>query len=142
MTVRVLGNDDLGALVTAVLKNPIENLFIGSRVKMGGLDPFRLGCEIWGYERDGELLSLCHNGSNLVVANGMPEALEAFAQRIGPRTATASIMGPAEQTLMLWRRLCELWPRSWSTYRDLRADQPLMLLHKPSLVEPDPGSGR
>ncbi len=138
MTVRVLGNDDLSAVVAVILKNPIENLFIGSRVKLGGLDPYTLGCEVWGFERDGELVSLCHNGSNLVIANADPQAVEAFAQHIGPRSGTASIMGPAEPTLTLWRRLCELWPRGWSAYRDLRPDQPLMLLDKPSEVEPDP----
>ncbi|WP_028709467.1 DUF4081 domain-containing GNAT family N-acetyltransferase [Propionicicella superfundia] len=138
MTVRVLGNDDLGALVDVVLTNPIENLFIGSRVKAGGLDPYTLGCEVWGFERDGKLVALCHNGSNLVLANADAEAVEAFAQRIGPRSATASIMGPAEPTLALWRRLCQLWPRGWSAYRELRPDQPLMLLTNPSDVPPDP----
>lgn len=138
MTVRVLGNDDLGALVSAVLKNPVENLFIGSRVKMGGLDPYTLGCEVWGYERDGEVVALCHNGSNLVVANADADAIEAFAQRIGPRTSTASIMGPAGPTLALWRRLCELWPRGWGAYREMRPDQPLMVLKDPSRVAPDP----
>lgn len=138
MTVRPLGSDDLQALVGVVLTSPIENLFIGSRVKSGGLDPFTLGCEIWGYERDGELAALCHNGSNLVLANADDEAIDAFARRIGPRTQTAAIMGPARQTLALWRRLCDLWPRSWPYYRELRANQPLMLLRNPSDVEADP----
>lgn len=102
------------------------------------MDPFTLGCEIWGFERDGELVSLCHNGSNLVVANADDEAIEAFARRIGPRLQTASIMGPAAGTLALWRRLCELWPQSWPHYRELRANQPLMLLRNPSEVAPDP----
>lgn len=138
MTVRPLGSGDLQALVKAILVNPIENLFIGSRVKAGGIDPFTLGCEILGYERDGELVALCHNGSNLVLANADDEAIAAFASRIGPRTTTASIMGPARQTLSLWRRLCELWPQSWPYYRELRSNQPLMLLRNPSDVEPDP----
>lgn len=120
------------------MANPIENLFIGSRVKTGGLDPVTLGCEIWGYERAGRPLALCHNGSNLVLANADDEAIDAFARRIGPRTQTASIMGPASQTLALWRRLCELWPRSWPYYRDMRPNQPLMVLRNKSGVEPDP----
>jgi RimJ/RimL family protein N-acetyltransferase len=138
MTVRVLTNDDLAALVAVVLKSPVENLFIGSRVKSAGLDPFTLGCEVWGFERDGEIVALCHHGSNLVLANADAEAIDAFAQRIGPRSGTASIMGPAEPTLALWRRLRELWPRGWGAYRELRPDQPLMVLRNPSDVAPDP----
>lgn len=138
MTVRVLGNDDLAALISVVLKNPIENLFIGSRVSMGGLDPFTLGCEVWGFERHGEIVALCHNGTNLVVANADAEAINAFAQRIGPRSGTASIMGPAGPTLALWRRLCELWPRGWGHPREMRPEQPLMVLRDPSHVAPDP----
>lgn len=138
MTVRVLTNNDLEELVSIVLMSPLENLFIGSRVKTGGLDPFILGCEVWGYEVDGKLVSLCHNGSNLVVANAGPDAIAAFARRIGPRSDTASIMGPAEPTMALWRELHGLWPRGWSAYREVRANQPLMELKSPSDVDPDP----
>ena len=70
-----------------------------SRVQVAGLDPWRLGGEMWGWYADGRLRSLCYAGANLVPICATPEAVRAFAdraRRAGRRCS--SIVGPAEPT--------------------------------------------
>ncbi|WP_369209253.1 DUF4081 domain-containing protein, partial [Streptomyces sp. PU-14G] len=43
-----------------------NNAFVTARVLASGLDPWRLGGEMWGWYRDGRLEALCYNGANLV----------------------------------------------------------------------------
>ena len=82
--VRVLGRDDLPAALRLLAARPVENVFVASRIRAAGLEPASLGCPVWGYERDGELRSLCHAGSNLVPVNADPDALAAWTEFAGP----------------------------------------------------------
>ena len=36
-------------------RDPVDNVFVGSRVEAAGLDPWRLGGEMWGHVADGKL---------------------------------------------------------------------------------------
>ena len=88
------------------LAAPVENVFVASRVRSSGLEQASLGCPIWGYERDGVLRALCHAGSNLVPVNADEDAVEAWAEFAGPQRMCASIIGPSDVAMTLWRR----WP--------------------------------
>ncbi|MFF9014439.1 GNAT family N-acetyltransferase [Streptomyces sp. NPDC014870] len=135
-TTRVLEPADLGAALAVLESAPVENAFVTARVQAAGLDPWRLGGEMWGWYTDGRLRSLCYSGANLVPVCATPDAVRAFADR-ARRTGRrcSSIVGPAEPTTQLWNLL----EPSWGPARDIRAHQPLMVTEAPSAtVEADP----
>jgi uncharacterized protein len=135
-TTRVLEPSDLGAALAILESEPVANAFVTSRVQVAGLDPWRLGGEMWGWYADGRLRSLCYSGANLVPICATPEAVRAFADR-ARRTGRrcSSIVGPAESTTQLWRLL----EPSWGPARDVRSHQPLMVTEQlPATIEPDP----
>ncbi|NUL04974.1 GNAT family N-acetyltransferase [Streptomyces lunaelactis] len=135
-TTRVLEPSDLGAALAIMESEPVANAFVTSRVQVAGLDPWRLGGEMWGWYADGRLRSLCYSGANLVPICATPEAVRAFADR-ARRTGRrcSSIVGPAESTAQLWRLL----EPSWGPARDVRAHQPLMVTEQlADGIEPDP----
>ncbi|MEV4975631.1 GNAT family N-acetyltransferase [Streptomyces scopuliridis] len=135
-TTRVLEPSELDAALAILESEPVENAFVTSRVQVAGLDPWRLGGEMWGWYADGRLRSLCYSGANLVPICATPEAVRAFADR-ARRTGRrcSSIVGPAEPTTQLWRLL----EPSWGPAREIRAHQPLMVTEQVSAaVAPDP----
>ncbi len=134
---RVLGREDLPAVLRLLARRPIENVFVGSRIRAAGVEASSLGCPIWGYERDGELRSLCHAGANLVPVNADADAVDAWTEFAGPDRMCFSIIGPSTIALDLWRRLAERWGTPWSKVRDVRAKQPVMAISGPPAVEPD-----
>ncbi|MGW7357399.1 GNAT family N-acetyltransferase [Streptomyces sp. NPDC054802] len=135
-TTRVLDPGELGAALAILESEPVTNAFVTSRVQVAGLDPWRLGGEMWGWYADGHLRSLCYSGANLVPICATPEAVRAFAdraRRAGRRCS--SIVGPAEPTTQLWRLL----EPNWGPARDVRPNQPLMVTDRvPADIEPDP----
>lgn len=135
-TTRVLEPRDLEAALDILGREPVQNAFVTSRVQIAGLDPWRLGGEMWGWYADGELRSLCYAGANLVPVCAEPDAVRAFADR-ARRTGRrcSSIVGPAEATGLLW----QLLEPSWGPARDVRSCQPLMVMEQPSTaVTADP----
>ncbi|MFD6993570.1 GNAT family N-acetyltransferase [Streptomyces sp. NPDC059943] len=135
-TTRVLDPGELGAALAILESEPVANAFVASRVQAAGLDPWRLGGEMWGWYADGRLRSLCYSGANLVPICASPEAVRAFADR-ARRTGRrcSSIVGPAEPTAQLWRLL----EPNWGPAREVRANQPLMVTEQvPDTVRPDP----
>lgn len=135
-TTRVLEPSDLGAALAVLESEPVTNAFVTSRVQIAGLDPWRLGGEMWGWYADGHLRSLCYSGANLVPICATPEAVRAFAdraRRAGRRCS--SIVGPAGPTTQLWRLL----EPGWGPAREVRANQPVMVTESPSAdVAADP----
>jgi predicted GNAT family acetyltransferase len=135
-TTRVLEPSELGAALAILESEPVANAFVTSRVQVAGLDPWRLGGEMWGWYAEGRLRSLCYSGANLVPICATPEAVRGFAdraRRAGRRCS--SIVGPAEPTARLW----ELLRPSWGPAREVRSNQPLMVTeHPPANVAPDP----
>ena len=135
-TTRVLAPGELGEALALLESEPVNNAFVTSRVQVAGLDPWRLGGEMWGWYEGGRLRSLCYSGANLVPICATPEAVRAFAER-ARRTGRrcSSIVGPAEPTAQLWRLL----EPSWGPARDVRANQPLMVTEQmPQDITPDP----
>ncbi len=97
----------------------------------------QVGATVWGMERGGHLDAMCWVGANLVpVCDGDDtEALDAFAdaaRRHGRRCS--SIVGEARPVLGLWERLQD----AWGPARDVRADQPSLVIDGPPAVAPDP----
>ncbi|MEU9194668.1 GNAT family N-acetyltransferase [Streptomyces hundungensis] len=135
-TTRVLDPGDLGAALAILESDPVANAFVTSRVQIAGLDPWRLGGEMWGWYADGRLRSLCYSGANLVPICATPEAVRSFADR-ARRTGRrcSSIVGPAEPTARLW----QLLEPHWGPARDVRPHQPLMVAERmPDDIAPDP----
>ncbi|HET9381716.1 MAG TPA: GNAT family N-acetyltransferase, partial [Streptomyces sp.] len=130
------GPDDLGAALAVLESDPVTNAFVTARVHVAGLDPWRLGGEMWGWYEHGMLTSLCYAGANLVPICATPRAVRAFAdraRRAGRRCSSG--VGPAGPTGQLWRLL----EPSWGPAREVRAHQPLMVTGRmPAGVAPDP----
>jgi predicted GNAT family acetyltransferase len=137
-SVRVLNRSDLPAAIRILSTKPVENVFVASRVRSAGLEQSSLGCPVWGYERDGMLRALCHAGSNLVPVNADDDAIAAWADFAGAQRICASIIGPSEVALALWRRLADRWGASWGETRNVRPHQPVMAIASPPSVAPDP----
>ncbi|TDT32905.1 GNAT family N-acetyltransferase [Naumannella halotolerans] len=135
--VRVVCDADLDAVTALLATKPVESVFVASRIAAYGLDPFRLGCPVWGWFREGELKALCHAGSNLIPFGADDEALSAFAEQAGVRRRCTSIGGPSASVMPLWQELCTRG-RDWRAVREVRARQPLMMIDRPSPVPADP----
>jgi uncharacterized protein len=132
---RLLTDSDRDEAVALCDRDPVMNVFVGSRIRAAGLDPLRLGAQVWGYPDSGQLAALCYAGANLVPVAFVPEAVDAFADRArlqGRRCS--SIAGPAAVVGPLWDRLAPYWGRP----RSLRARQPVMAISSCPLVPPDP----
>ncbi len=134
---RVLDNQDLDEALALLDRNRVANVFVRSRISRAGLDPWLLGCQVVGWERDGELVSLAHLGSNLVAVDADAEALDAYVRYLGPHRRSASIMGVAEPTIALWEGLSQRWGGQWSSVRDMRPVQPLMAIRETPQVGVD-----
>ncbi len=132
---RVLAARDLPDVLALLEVDPVTDVFVASRVGAAGLDPWRLGAEVWGYGERGRLESVCYAGANLVPCQASPEALRAFtdrARRQGRRCS--SIVGPAGDVLELWRQL----EPHWGQAREVRHDQPLLAIDTAPAVAADP----
>jgi predicted GNAT family acetyltransferase len=131
----VLGAADLEEVRELLARNPVEDVFVGSRVEACGLDAWRLGAEIWGYGERGALSSLCYAGANLVPVQATADAVDAFADRARRQgRRCSSIVGTAGAALGLWGLL----EPSWGPAREVRPNLPLMAIDDACDVEPDP----
>ncbi|MBV9098257.1 MAG: GNAT family N-acetyltransferase [Frankiaceae bacterium] len=133
--VRVLDDRDVPEVLEILGRDPVTNVFVASRIEAAGLDPWRLGAEMWGHSVDGQLVGLCYAGANVVPVAAGPSGVEVFAdraRRYGRRCS--SIVGPHDLVAPMWRRL----EPAWGPARDVRPDQPLMVTTRPPAVEPDP----
>ena len=134
-SLRVLRPEDLADVRELLQRDPVADVFVASRVEAVGLDPARLGGEMWGYTVDGRLEALCHAGANLVPVQAGSEAVRAFAER-GRRQGRrcASIVGDRTAVSELWAELAPVWGPA----RDVRDPQPLMAISGPSAIPVDP----
>lgn len=139
---RTLGDHDLRAALEVCAQDPVGSVLAAARLEQAVVVGMRsAGGTLWGYEVDDELVALCWAGANLVpvipsddprvVADAL-DAFAALARDAGRRCS--SIVGPADAVLGLWERLSRVWPRA----REIRADQPSMVIDRAPLVGPDP----
>jgi predicted GNAT family acetyltransferase len=131
---RLLTAADLPALRPLLDRDPVAHCFVASRVETVGLDPWRLGAELWGYGGS-RLEAACFAGANLVPVGDAPAALSAFADRARRQgRRCSSIVGPAHAVAHLWDRL----EPHWGPAREVRASQPLLATSVPPAVPGDP----
>jgi hypothetical protein len=136
---RVLDDRDLPAVRDLLTHNPVADVFVASRVGAAGLDPWRLGAEIWGHVVDGRLTSACYSGANLWPVGASPASARVFADRARRQgRRCSSIVGTADGVLEMWRHL----EPAWGPARDVRDDQPLLAISSAPVTAPDPAVRR
>lgn len=134
-SLRLLTDHDRDEVLALCDRDPIANVFVGSRLRSTSLDPVRLGGQVWGYSEGGQLTSACYSGANLVPVEAGPDAITAFAGRARMQgRRCSSIVGPAGAVSQLW----DLLAPSWGRPRDVRPVQPVLAISGPPLIEPDP----
>ncbi|HEY1623027.1 MAG TPA: GNAT family N-acetyltransferase [Streptosporangiaceae bacterium] len=134
-TVRLLDERDRGAVLAICDRDPVNNVFVSSRVRTLGLTPGRLGAQLWGHTSSGKLDSLCYSGANLVPVAATPEAIVAFADRaLRQGRRCSSVVGPARELQGLWALLRP----HWGPAREVRPVQPVLAMNGPPLVAADP----
>jgi predicted GNAT family acetyltransferase len=136
---RLLDERDLSGVLSVLDSDPVAACMVAARVEVAGLDPWRLGGEVWAFDQrlrgGGRLDGLCFAGPNLVPLRGSGPALRGFADRARRRgRMCSSLVGPADQVLGLWQELAP----DWGPAREVRADQPLLALTGPPAIAPDP----
>ncbi|MCK9897757.1 DUF4081 domain-containing GNAT family N-acetyltransferase [Frankia sp. AgB32] len=132
---RLLDDRDLPAVRELLARNPVADVFVASRVEAAGLDPWRLGAEMWGHTVDGRLAALCYSGANLWPVAAGPASARLFAERARRQgRRCSSVVGVSSSVMTMWRYLEPTWGRA----REVRADQPLLVIDGPPLVAPDP----
>jgi uncharacterized protein len=132
---RLLDERDRAAVLALCEADPVVNVFVASRVRALGLDPGRLGAQVWGCEQGGKLTSACYCGANLVpVEVGTPQEIVAYADRaVRHGRRCSSVVGQADVVTQLWQHLLPCWGPA----REVRPVQPLMAISGPPRVEPD-----
>lgn len=134
--IRALISTDVSDARELIARDPISNCFVDSRVRSAGVDPWRLGGEMWGYFDDDDVMrSLLYVGANLVPVATTEAARAAFADRLrqtGRRSS--SIVGIDEEVLDLWRLL----EASWGPSREVRERQPLLVMDSDPTGDIDP----
>jgi uncharacterized protein len=137
---RPLVDRDRAAALEICAEDPVANVFVESRIRAFGVDPGRLGAQLWGFEQAGRLESICYAGANLVpVQASSPAAITAFAERaIRQGRRCSSVVGPSVAVRELWGILRPYWGPA----RDVRAAQPLMAIETASRIAPDPAVRR
>ena len=136
---RLLDDRDRAAALAVCGIDPVANVFVASRIQALGLEPGRLGAQLWGFEQGGQLTSLCYAGANLVPVQATPAAVAAFAERaLRQGRRCSSLVGPSAALAELWGYLRP----HWGPPRDVRASQPLMAIDGPAQIAADPGVRR
>lgn len=131
---RQLGSRDISQVLDVLDADPVAACMVAARVQEFGLEPRAFQGELWS--RGGPQESLCFSGANLVPLRGDRDDLRAFADRAtrGPRLCS-SVVGRSELALPLW----EMLVGEWGPARELRSEQPLLAMRRPSTVTPDAG---
>ena len=132
---RILDDRDRDEVLSICDREPVTNVFVGARVHAVGLNPARLGAQIWGHYAGNRLTSLCYAGANLVPVAATPDAIAAFAERArlqGRRCS--SLVGPEPDVAALW----QLLRPHWGPPRDVRAVQPVLSMSGPAACPADP----
>jgi predicted GNAT family acetyltransferase len=134
-SLRLLNDRDLGDVLELCDRDPVVNVFVSARVREAGLDPVRLGGQMWGFLPGGKLTSACYAGANLVPVAATEAAATAFAGRARMQgRRCSSIVGPADAVRQMWRLLRPYWGEP----REIRDSQPVMAISGPPLAAPDP----
>jgi len=131
---RRLGPSDLARVRQLIDRDPVTNVFVGSRIQSTGLEPRRLNGEVWGYGTDGDLSSACHVAANLIPVEATDAAIRVFAEHAAAQgRRCSSLVGLQGAIAPLWEHL----EPHWGPARSVRPDQPFMTMRAPSPLRPD-----
>ena len=134
-SLRLLTDHDREEVLALCDRDPVTNVFVSSRIRAVGMEPARLGGQVWGYSDGGQLTSVCYSGANLVPVAADSAAIAAYSARARMQgRRCSSIVGPAAAVTELWSQLEPHWGRP----RDIRRVQPVLSIAGPPLAEPDP----
>ncbi len=134
--VRALGEAERAAVERVLDLDPFAGAQVAERVATHGLSWWRADGRIYGYGAGRRVESLCWSGAHVVPVGATSGAVAAFADLLGsaPR-GCSSIIGRADAVLGLWERL----GGQWGPARDVRPNQPLLVIEGEPLVAGDPG---
>lgn len=134
-SLRLLTDHDREEVLALCDRDPVSNVFVSSRIRAVGLEPARLGAQVWGYTEGGQLASACYSGANLVPVEASSAAVGAYAARARMQgRRCSSIVGRADAVAELWGLL----EPHWGTPREIRPVQPVMTISGPPRAVPDP----
>ncbi|UNX55913.1 DUF4081 domain-containing protein [Georgenia sp. TF02-10] len=132
--VRSLGGADRAAALELCRRDPVGAVLAAVQVEALG-QPAPPGTALLGVVDGDRLDALCWAGSNLVPVGVRGAAADVLAEHLLRRSRRcSSIVGPADQVLELW----DLLAATWSRPREVRADQPSMVLDGDPAVPADP----
>lgn len=139
---RVLDDADVRAALGVCALDPVGSVLAAARIEQAQSTGIRAaGGALWGFEVDGSLRAVCWAGANMVPVVPVDDphlasrALDAFAERAKDHgRRCSSIVGPARSVLGLWERLRPTWPGA----REVRDDQPSMVIDAAPRITPDP----
>ncbi|WP_277212735.1 GNAT family N-acetyltransferase [Isoptericola croceus] len=144
---RVLGPADLAAARRVCAADPVSSVLAAARIDVADRSGLAAaGGELWGYPESGPLVAVCWAGANLVPVvpaslgrETVDEAVAAFAAAARVRgRRSSSIVGEKGVVQHLWELLSRVWPAP----REVRTDQPSLVIDRDPDVEPDPGVRR
>ena len=136
MDARVLGDSDREQVRALLGEEPVQNVFVASRVDAGVLSG-TTGGELWGFPAAG-VRALLHVGANLVPIGADERARTAFVRAVGPHRGFSAIVGRTDQVMPLWRALAQRWGEPFRRVRVVRDRQPVLATTSRCPVEPDP----
>lgn len=125
---------DMESVLAFCRAQPVEAALLGEHVEAMMTAP-QLREQLLGVSTPAGLSGLCWTGGNMVplgIAPGTVSEVAAEVRRRGRRFS--SIVGPADQVMPLWHLMA---PYS-ATPRDVREDQPSMVIDGDPQVAPDP----
>ncbi|MCL2455184.1 MAG: DUF4081 domain-containing protein [Micrococcales bacterium] len=139
---QVLGDRHVPEALRLCAADPVASVLASSRLLSASRSSLvRTGNELWGYVEGGRLVAACLVSANLVpIAPGLDlatrsRALAGLAElAVRRRRLYSSLVGPAELVMDLWQKMSG----GRVVARDVRPDQPSMVIDHPPLVAPDP----
>ena len=145
--VRILGERDREAVLTLLDADPVGNTSVAAAVHHRGTAGFGKGRQsalilgadsaepLMGSER--RLAAACWLGSNIIPVGADPATARQFGRAARAlRRRVSSIYGRSEAVLSLFEAT------GWSNHREVRAEQPLMVMYQEPEMNPLPGVRR
>ncbi|MEU4241590.1 GNAT family N-acetyltransferase [Actinoplanes sp. NPDC026619] len=133
--IRQLGESERAAVERILDRDPYAGAQIAERVAAHGLNWWRSDGRVFGYGMGRRVESIIWSGAHLVPVCSTPVATAAFADMLGSEARIcSSIIGRSEAVLDLWDRLGGYWGRA----RDVRPNQPLLVVDRDPVIAPDP----
>jgi predicted GNAT family acetyltransferase len=133
--IRAIDEDSVNQVTNFVEQDPVRHCLLAARLEQTKQSRFRPSYpDLLGYFDDGKLKSLLMTGANIVPVNTSLIARQEFAavlERSGRRSS--SIVGPVEEVLDLWAKVSD----SWGPAREVRANQPVLVMRSNSHKEID-----